>query len=435
MTALVFGIAPALRAARVDPNDALKQQGRSLTGDGRRGLATALVIAQVALSLVLVVAAGLFVRTFAMLATVDTGFDRDPVLIVTVDAQHTKIAPADRVAFFDRLRNAAATVPGVAHAGASFLTPASGMGWNSPFESQDTADLPEQERVVWVNAVSPGYFKAFGTVVLEGRDFNDGDRAGSARVAIVNQAFVRKYIKGPSALGHAFTREGPPGSQPTRFEVIGVVEDAVYRSPRDGKPPTVYLALQQRSAASGDPIGASVNIVVRTAGTGSPMLLSKSLADALAGIEPSVSLTFRPLAEQFDALFVRERLVAVLAAFFGGLALLMAAIGLYGVTAYAVSCRRTEIGVRMALGADAARVVRLVLSRVAWMAGAGVALGLVLSLWAARFVSSLLYGLEAGDTATLAGAATVLAMVAALAAWLPARRAARIDPAEVLRNG
>ena len=148
-----------------------------------------------------------------------------------------------------------------------------------------------------------------------------------------------------------------------------------------------------------------------------------------------MSLTFRPLAEQFDALFVRERLVAVLAAFFGGLALLMAAIGLYGVTAYAVSCRRTEIGVRMALGADAARVVRLVLSRVAWMAGAGVALGLVLSLWAARFVSSLLYGLEAGDTATLAGAATVLAMVAALAAWLPARRAARIDPAEVLRNG
>ena len=435
MTALVFGIAPALRAARVDPNDALKQQGRSLTGDSRRGLATALVIAQVALSLVLVVAAGLFVRTFATLATVDTGFDRDPVLIVTVDAQHSEIEPADRVAFFERLRKAAAAVPGVAGAGASFLTPASGMGWNSSFESLDTADLPEQERVVWFNAVSAGYFKALGTVVLEGRDFTDGDRAGAARVAIVNQAFVRKYIKGPSALGHIFTREGPPGSQKTQLEVIGVVEDAVYRSPRDGKPPTVYLALQQRSEASGEPVMASVNIVVRAAGTGSPMLLSKSLADVLARVEPSVSLTFRPLAEQFDALFVRERLVAVLSAFFGGLALLMAAIGLYGVTAYAVSCRRTEIGVRMALGADAGRVVRLVLGRVAWLVGAGVAVGLVISVWASRFVSSLLYGLEATDATTLTGAAAVLATVAALAAWLPARRAARIDPAEVLRNG
>jgi putative ABC transport system permease protein len=434
-TALVFGIAPALGAARVDPNDALKQQGRSLTGDGRRGLATTLVIAQVALSLVLVVAAGLFVRTFAMLATVDTGFDRDPVLIVTVDAQHSKTVPIDRAAFFERLRKAAAAVPGVAHAGAAFLTPASGMGWNNSFEGLDAADLPERERVVWFNAVSAGYFKALGTVVLEGRDFTDVDRAGSPRVAIVNQAFARKYIKGPSALGKVFTREGPPGTQKTPLEIVGVVEDAVYRSPREGKPPTIYLALPQSSAASGEPVGPSVNIVVRAAGTGSPMLLSKSLADALTRMEPSLSLTFRPLAEQFDALFVRERLVAVLSAFFGGLALLMAAIGLYGVTAYAVSCRRTEIGVRMALGADAARVVRLVLGRVAWLVGAGVAVGLVLSLWASRFVSSLLYGIEARDAATLAGAAAVLAAIAALAAWLPARHAARIDPAEVLRNG
>jgi putative ABC transport system permease protein len=288
---------------------------------------------------------------------------------------------------------------------------------------------------VWFNAVSAGYFKALGTVVLEGRDFTDADRAGSPRVAIVNQAFARKYINGPRALGKVFTREGPPANEKTPFEIVGVVEDAVYRSPRDGKPPTIYLALPQSSAASGEPVGPSVNIVVRAAGTGSPMLLSKSLADALARMEPSLSLTFRPLAEQFDALFVRERLVAVLSAFFGGLALLMAAIGLYGVTAYAVSCRRTEIGVRMALGADAARVVRLVLGRVAWLVGAGVAVGLVISLWASRFVSSLLYGLDARDTTTLTSAAAVLATVAALAAWLPARRAARIDPAEVLRNG
>ncbi len=435
LTALVFGIAPAIRAARVDPNDALKQQGRSTTGEGRRGLASPLVVVQVALSLVLVVAAGLFVRTFAALAAVDTGLDRDPVLIVTVDAQHSPVAPADRTEFFDRLRKAAAALPGVAHAGASFLTPMSGMGWNNSFEMPDAAGLPETERVVWLNAVSPGFFQAYGTSLLQGRDFTDADRLGSPRVAIVNQAFVRKYVKHPSALGRTFTRNGPPGKPPTPLEIVGVVEDAVYRSPREGKPPTIYLALQQSSTASGEPMGPSVNIAVRAAGSGSPMLLSKSLADALTRIEPSISITFRPLAVQVDALFVRERLVAVLSAFFGALALLMAAIGLYGVTAYAVTRRRTEIGVRMALGADAARVVRLVLGHVAWLVGAGVGVGLVLSLWASRLVSSLLFGLDPHDASRLAGAATMLAAVAAVAAWLPARRAARIDPAEVLRNG
>ena len=409
LTALVFGIAPAIRAARVDPNDALKQQGRSTTGEGRRGLASPLVVVQVALSLVLVVAAGLFVRTFAALAAVDTGLDRDPVLIVTVDAQHSPVAPADRTEFFDRLRKAAAALPGVAHAGASFLTPMSGMGWNNSFEMPDAAGLPETERVVWLNAVSPGFFQAYGTSLLQGRDFTDADRLGSPRVAIVNQAFVRKYVKHPSALGRTFTRNGPPGKPPTPLEIVGVVEDAVYRSPREGKPPTIYLALQQSSTASGEPMGPSVNIAVRAAGSGSPMLLSKSLADALTRIEPSISITFRPLAVQVDALFVRERLVAVLSAFFGALALLMAAIGLYGVTAYAVTRRRTEIGVRMALGADAARVVRLVLGHVAWLVGAGVGVGLVLSLWASRLVSSLLFGLDPHDASTLAGAATMLA--------------------------
>ena len=195
-TALVFGIAPALRAARVDPNDALKQQGRSLTGDGRRGLATTLVIAQVALSLVLVVAAGLFVRTFA--SPGDRGYR---IRSGSRAHRHRRRAAQQNVPSrpYGVLRTPAqgcGSVPGVAHAGAAFLTPASGMGWNNSFEGLDAADLPERERVVWFNAVSAGYFKALGTVVLEGRDFTDVDRAGSPRVAIVNQAFARKYIKG-----------------------------------------------------------------------------------------------------------------------------------------------------------------------------------------------------------------------------------------------
>jgi ABC-type antimicrobial peptide transport system permease subunit len=166
-----------------------------------------------------------------------------------------------------------------------------------------------------------------------------------------------------------------------------------------------------------------------------PASLARSLVDAIGRVDRSLSLTFRPLREQVDAQLVRERLVAVLSAFFGLLALVMAGVGLYGVTAYAVSCRRTEIGVRMALGADAARVIRLVLGRVAWLVGGGVAIGVLISLWASRFVGSLLYGLEARDVTTLLCASLALALVASLAAWLPARRAARIDPAQVLREG
>jgi putative ABC transport system permease protein len=212
-------------------------------------------------------------------------------------------------------------------------------------------------------------------------------------------------------------------------EIVGIVEDVAYRSLRDEKPPTAYLPFGQ-----GDDFVRPNVLAVRAARGIAPSSLAKSLVDAIAHVDGSLSLTFRPLREQVDAQLVRERLVAVLSAFFGVLALVMAGVGLYGVTAYAVNCRRTEIGVRMALGADAARVIRLVLGRVAWLVGLGVAVGIVLSLWASRFVGSLIYGLEPRDPVTLVSASLALAVVGGIAAWLPARRASRIDPAEVLRS-
>jgi ABC-type antimicrobial peptide transport system permease subunit len=247
-------------------------------------------------------------------------------------------------------------------------------------------------------------------------------------VAIVNEAFVKQFIRKGPPLGRSFGADMGPNKTVT-VEIVGVVEDAAYRSLRDAKPATVYLPFGQ---GSDDFVSPSV-LAVRAASGTAPASLARSLVEAIGRVDGSLSLTFRPLKEQVDAQLVRERIVAVLSGFFGALALLMAGVGLYGVTAYAVSCRRTEIGVRMALGADAAQVVRLVLARLAWLVGAGVAVGIVLSLWASRFVSTLLYGLEPRDAGTLAGAALVLAVVAALAAWLPARRAAKIDPAEVLR--
>jgi putative ABC transport system permease protein len=223
----------------------------------------------------------------------------------------------------------------------------------------------------------------------------------------------------------------PPGQPAPELEIVGVVADAAYRSVRDPFAPTLFLPLAQLSPGETFP---HASLSVRAA-LKNPARLARSVTDAVSQVNPHLSLTARPLVEQVNASFVRERIVAMLAGFFGGLALLIAGIGLYGVTSYAVNRRRTEIGVRMALGAGAARVVRLVLGQVAAVVTLGLLAGIPLSIWVAGYASTLLYGLEPSDVPTLAGAAAVLAAIAAVAAWLPARRAARLDPAQVLREG
>jgi putative ABC transport system permease protein len=212
--------------------------------------------------------------------------------------------------------------------------------------------------------------------------------------------------------------------------IVGVVEDSVYGSVRETIPPTAYIPLAQMA---GQMPTWQVDIAVRSA-VGAPASLTRAIAGAIGDVDANVSLTFRPLADRINASLLAERLVAMLSAFFGTLALLLAAIGLYGVLSYAISQRRAEIGIRMALGADAASVVRLVLGRVALLVGVGVVIGAAASLWASRFVGALLYGLERHDPLTFVAAAGVLVTVGALVAWWPARRATRIDPARVLRE-
>jgi putative ABC transport system permease protein len=428
-TALLFGIAPAFRAGRARASDALKEQSRSLAGEKRRRLGNPLVAAQVALSLVLVVAAGLFVRTFASLATQDFGFDRDPILLVDVESKRVEIPSAERTALFGRVQAAVEALPGVARAGLSVITPVSGQGWSNHFELPGSPPLSERERLVFMNGISPGWFDTYGSRLRAGRDFDARDVAGAQPVAIVNEAFGRKFSPGASVLGRRLSRQGSPQNPPPDVVVVGVVEDSVYRRPREPLPPIVYLPRAQAS-----PPGTSVTLSVRAA-RGNPVLLVKSVAAAIGGVNRDLSLTFRPLTALVDAALVGERILAMLSGFFGALALLLAAIGLYGVTAYSVSRRRTEIGIRMALGANARGVVRLVVRRVAVMVALGIVLGAAASLWASRLVGSLLHGLPPRDPATFLGAALVLAAIAALATWLPARRAARIDPAQVLREG
>jgi predicted permease len=428
-TAVLFGMAPALRGTRVQPNEALKAQGRGVVGDGRLGLGNVLVVLQVALSLVLIVAAGLFVRTFSSLARLDPGFDRHPILVASINAQRAQLEPGDRPELFRRALEAAAAVPGVASAALSAVTPISGSTWNNRIELPDGPALQEKERITYINLVSAGWFRTYATPMIAGRDFTPADTMGSSPVAVVNETFARKFAYGKIPVGSRVRQPGFAGRPTIDRQIVGYVRDAVYRSLREPVPPTMYIPYAQQPEPP-----SFMSISVRAA-AGRPALLTKPLAAALTDVNRDLAITFRPLEEQVNAALTQERIVAMLSGFFGGLALLLAALGLYGVTSYAVSRRRTEIGIRMALGAAPGGVIRLVLRRVAILVGLGVVVGAGVSLWAARFVQTLLYGLQPRDPLTVVAAAALLGTIGALAGWLPARRASRIDPARVLRDG
>jgi predicted permease len=287
--------------------------------------------------------------------------------------------------------------------------------------------LSRRERMSWVNLVAPGWFNTMELRLTAGRDFDTRDKAGAPLVTVVNRAFARRFLPGISPVGAEVTMREPGPDQNPTYLVVGIVEDAVYRSLRAPMEPTMYLPYAQEGPDS-------VASIAARAAAGSPESLVRSVAAAIEREEPAAVLSFRSMDEQIASSLTQERLVATLAGFFGVLGLLLAAVGLYGVTAYAVTSRRAEIGIRMALGASASGVVAMVVRRVAWLVGLGIVLGAGLSIWAAKYIKTQLYGLEARDPTTFVSAAALLLLVAALAAWLPARRASRIDPMRVLRN-
>ncbi len=423
--ALASSIAPALSVNALTPGETLKQ-GRSATRWRMIGARQATVILQVALSLTLVVAAGLFAGSFSRLMMRDIGFDPRGVLLVTARVDRNPVSGEARAELFDRFARAAASVPGVAAAAVSFTTPGGDAAWNTRIDMPPDSPLPPRQRSAWVNAVSPGWFQTMGLRLAAGRDFSAADRKGAPLVAIVNRSFARRYLAGRSAVGSTFATVEPSGP-PMRYEVVGVVEDALYRTLRSPMDPTMYVPMGQ------DEPDTTTMIAIRTA-SASPRLLARTVADAIAREDPTAVLGFRTLEEQLGATVAQDRLVALLAGSFGLIGLLLAALGLYGITAYAVSARRAEIGIRMALGASAHGVVRMLMAQVARLVASGLAIGAALSLWAVTFVRTLLYGLEARDPWTFAAAAAILTTVAAFAAWIPARRASRVDPVAVLRT-
>jgi predicted permease len=427
IAALLFGVVPALLASRADPIGAIREHGRGASGSGRATFGGALVAGQVALSLVLIVTAGLFVKTFASLATRDLGFDREPVIVAQLDVRASAADPAERAALYERLAAAARALAGVSHAAASTITPIGGSVTDTFVEVENGPSVVPPQNISFTNVITPGWFVTYGTDLLGGRDFDDRDRLGSPLVTIVNDTFARRFLRTGPAIGRRI-RRGAPDRWGPWVEVVGVVADAAYRSVRDPVPPTLYLpAAQQKEPPP------AMSLSVRAA-AGAPAMLSPSLADAIGRVDRNVAVTFTPLKQQVDAALVQERMLAMLSGFFGVLALLLAGLGVYGIAWYAVSTRRNEIGIRMALGATPAGVLRLVFGRLSVLVSAGVLAGLGVSLWASTFVASLLYGVEPRDVATMIAAVAVLGVVGALAGWIPARRASRIDPASVLRD-
>jgi len=431
--AISAGMAPMFAVKAVAPGEALKSAGRAMTGDRRFALRGALVVAQIAVSFVLVIAAGLFLRTFSSLNRLPLGFAPEPLVVVHMNLAASGIPPEARGARVERLRVAAAAAPGVTAASLSGVRLLTGGGWasNNQVAVGDAPMLPEDVRNrVWRNAITPGWFETMGMRVLSGRNFNDLDRVGTPPVAIVNEAFVRKYLHGRPPIGQTLRVDS---DDEPRYEIVGVVADAVYTTPRAGMLPTLYEPLAQRAPGQWRSWGTAVLTV--KAASGQRALVERDVAAALTRVDPAVVFTYATFDQVVDATATQERLIALMSGFFGALALLLAGLGLYGIVTHAVGARRTEIGLRMALGARPAGIVRIVFLRVVVLVVAGLTLGIAGSWWAAQFVAPLLFQVTPRDPMTFAGTAAVLVMVGVLAAWIPARRAARLDPAMILREG
>jgi predicted permease len=420
-------VGPALRATRPDAELALRGGASAPRAGGIRG--RALVAAQIALCVLLLVAAGLLARSLRNLKTVDTGFDAGHVVLADVNTFGTEFTPERRLALYSDLAGRLARLPGVLSVSTSTRTP---VDFSSQLRGIDVpgADVPGVHGVS-LNIVSPAYFQTFGIQLRQGRGFTNADGAGGPLAAVVSEGMARFYFGAADPLGRSFSL-GPTGP----ITIVGVVEDVRHERLTEGTPPKmVYLSLLQTRPV---PVGgenaapAGITVAIRTAdGRGAP---AGAIREQVRRLDRYAMVSYvRTMEHQLDAAMLRDRLLSILSAGLGGLALLLACVGLYGTLSYNVARRTREIGIRMALGAARQAVLRQMLRETLSMTLLGVTAGLLAALFAARFISAFLFELSPRDPLTLAAAVTILLATALASGYVPARKAASVDPAGVLK--
>jgi predicted permease len=414
-TTMFSGLMPAFQSTRMALATAMNASSIRLTGSRGR-TAGVLVTAQLSVSLLLLIGAGLFLQTLRNLRTLDRGFRHEGVLLVDVDAQRAGLKGPALRAFNQEVLAIAERLPGVKIASMSSVTPLLGGGISQTVAVNGQSIGPAE---VHFNSVAPRYFDTMQTPIVLGRDFTLRDDATAPRVAIVNEAFVREYM----VTGHPLEQRVSIGGHPGDLQVVGVVKDAVYETLRQTPPPTVYSAYGQD--------GGTVTLEIYAPGS------LEHVASAIrARVQPKLAgkpVRIRSFTTQLESSLVRERLVATLAGVFSALAMVLTAVGLYGLLAYTVVRRTNEIGIRLALGAQPSQVLRLVMTDAARMIAVGIALGLPAALATSRLISSMLFGLSSNDPTTIMAAVIVMSVTGLLAGFLPARRATMVDPLTALR--
>ena len=425
LTGLLFGLAPAWQATRVQVSNGLKDSGRTVT-HRRRGLTgKAIVVVQIALSMVLVVGAGLFVRTLVKLVKEPLGFQSHHVLLFSLQLPQAKYQGVASLRLVRRIEDRLAALPGARSVTLMTVPLISGNVSSLTFVPEGQHYPRESRPAVLENTVGDDFFRTFGIRILSGRGFNRGDTPTSRKVIVVNESVVKKFFPDRNPIG---TTVYAGWNRPYPVEIVGVCADAKYNAVRERVQPTAYMPYSQRAGGLTE-----LNFAVSTSLAGETIL--PSVREAIASLDRDVPvLDVRTQDQQIAASLQQSRIFAELTAGFGLLALFLGCIGIYGITAYSVSRRTNEIGIRMALGAQRGRVQRMVLGEASWIAGIGVVAGLGGAVALGRLIASMLYGLKAWDPATLAGAAALLALVALAASWLPARRAAKLDPMKALRH-
>jgi predicted permease len=444
LTGVLFGIAPALRSTRPILVPALKDEVAGVGGSSRFTLGNALVVLQVVLSVILLIVAGLFVRSLGKLRDIDPGFRPENTLVIAVDPSRNGYKGQRLREFYDRVRSETEAIPGVRSAGLAEITPLSGMEWNGDFTVEGYQWKPADVKYVDMNAVSPRFFETMGIALILGRDFRDADNPAfypdpperlvpgmeppeppGPRVMIINESMAKRFFEGRNPIGLHVALDEKYNAE-RAYEIIGVVRDSHYFNLRERPQPMLYVPTWRAAWPSR-------TVCIRTTRAAADIV--GEVRRLVARVDPAVPVTSSgTMQKQIDENILEDRLIATLSGFFGMVALLLAGVGLYGVISYSVARRTHEIGIRVALGAQRAAVLRLILRDAALLVGIGAVIGIPTALAVTRLIRSLLYSVSAQDPLVVAGGILVMAAASALAGFVPARRATKVDPMVALRH-